>query len=70
MKDAGASQQTDVRPKQDRRREVTYGVFAHEIWPKIIKKLQVGHRRLVFIRHLLAAFQLFSRLGRVVREVR
>jgi hypothetical protein len=43
VKDVAASQQTDVRPKQDKRREVTYEVFAHEIWPKIIKKSQVGH---------------------------
>ena len=32
----------DRQPKKkDIRREVTYDVFAHEIWPKITKKTQV-----------------------------
>ena len=31
----------DRHPKKDIRREVTYDVFAHEIWPKITKKAQV-----------------------------
>lgn len=27
--------------KKDNRREVTYEVFAHEIWPRIVKKAKV-----------------------------
>nr|KAG5695001.1 hypothetical protein BaRGS_024184 [Batillaria attramentaria] len=34
----------DHRPKKkDNRREVTYEIFAHEIWPRIIKKTQVNY---------------------------
>ncbi|KAK7091654.1 hypothetical protein V1264_009311 [Littorina saxatilis] len=41
-KDEGAA--ADHRPhKKDNRREVTYEVFAHEIWPKITKKAQVSY---------------------------